>query len=137
MMYLSIPVVMVGFLYANQFTIAGMGEDFATNLGLNYKMIVNIGLGIVALITAVTLVTVGNIPFLGLIIPNIASLYVGDNLKNSLYHTALLGPIFWLVCDILGRIIIYPFEVSIGMMVGVIGGALFLGMILRRANQYA
>ena len=137
MMYLSIPVVMVGFLYANQFTIAGMGEDFATNLGLNYKMIVNIGLGIVALITAVTLVTVGNIPFLGLIIPNIASLYVGDNLKNSLYHTALLGPIFLLVCDILGRIIIYPFEVSIGMMVGVIGGALFLGMILRRANQYA
>lgn len=137
MMYLSIPVVLVGFLYANQFTIAGMGEDFATNLGLNYKVIVNIGLGIVALITAITLVTVGNIPFLGLIIPNIVSLYVGDNLKNSLYHTALLGPIFLLVCDILGRLIIYPFEVSIGMMVGVIGGVLFLGMILRRANQYA
>ena len=137
MLYLSIPVVIIGFLYANQFTIAGMGEDFATNLGLNYKMIVNIGLGIVALITAVTLVTVGNIPFLGLIIPNIVSMYVGDNLKNSLYHTAILGPIFLLICDILGRIIIYPFEVSIGMMVGVIGGFLFLTMILRRANQYA
>ncbi len=137
MLYLSIPVVILGFLYANQFTIAGMGEDFATNLGLNYKVIVNIGLGIVALITAVTLITVGNIPFLGLIIPNIVSLYVGDNLKNSLHHTALLGPIFLLICDILGRLIIYPFEVSIGMMVGVIGGALFLIMILRRANQYA
>ena len=137
MLYLSIPVVILGFLYANQFTIAGMGEDFATNLGLNYKVIVNIGLGIVALITAVTLITVGNIPFLGLIIPNIVSLYVGDNLKNSLHHTALLGPIFLLICDILGRLIIYPFEVSIGMMVGVIGGVLFLIMILRRANQYA
>ncbi|MBP3887697.1 MAG: ABC transporter permease [Cellulosilyticum sp.] len=137
MLYLSIPVVILGFFYANQFTIAGMGEDFATNLGLNYKVIVNIGLGIVALITAVTLITVGNIPFLGLIIPNIVSLYVGDNLKNSLHHTALLGPIFLLVCDILGRLIIYPFEVSIGMMVGVIGGVLFLIMILRRANQYA
>ena len=136
MLYLSIPVVLIGFVYANQFTIAGMGEDFATNLGLNYKAIVNIGLGIVALITAVTLVTVGNIPFLGLIIPNIVSMYVGDNLRNSLYHTALLGPIFLLVCDILGRIVIYPFEVSIGMMVGVIGGVLFLIMILRRANQY-
>jgi len=137
MLYLSIPVVIIGFLYANQFTIAGMGEDFATNLGLNYKVIVNIGLGIVALITAVTLVTVGNIPFLGLIIPNLVSLYVGDNLKNSLYHTAILGPIFLLVCDILGRLIIFPFEVSIGMMVGVIGGVLFLVMILRRAHQYA
>lgn len=137
MLYLSIPVVLVGFMYANKFTIAGMGEEFAINLGVNYKAIVNVGLGIVALITAVTLITVGNIPFLGLIIPNLVSMYVGDNLKNSLYHTALLGPIFLLICDILGRLIIYPFEVSIGMMVGVIGGTLFLIMILRRAGQDA
>lgn len=137
MLYLSIPVVIVGFMYANKFTIAGMGEEFAINLGLNYKAIVNVGLGIVALVTAVTLITVGNIPFLGLIIPNLVSMYVGDNLKNSLYHTALLGPIFLLVCDILGRLIIYPFEVSIGMMVGVIGGTMFLIMILRRAGQDA
>ena len=96
----------------------------------------NIGLGIVAMITAVTLITVGNIPFLGLIIPNLVTLYMGDHLKNALYHTALIGPIFLLVCDILGRLIIYPFEVSIGMMVGVIGGVIFLVMILRRA-EYA
>lgn len=135
MLYISIPIVLIGFLYANQITIAGMGEEFAINLGLNYRLVVNIGLGIVAIITAVTLVTVGNIPFLGLIIPNIASLYVGDNLKHSLYYTALLGPIFLLICDILGRVIIYPFEVSIGMMVGVIGSVLFLIMILRRAEH--
>lgn len=133
MLYLSIPVVILGVAYANKFTIAGMGEDFATNLGLNYNVVVNVGLGIVALITSVTMITVGNIPFLGLIIPNIVTLYIGDNLKNSLYHTALLGPIFLLICDILGRIIIYPFEVSIGMMVGSIGGVMFLWMILRRA----
>lgn len=136
MLYLSIPVVVIGFLYANQFTIVGMGEDFAANLGLNYKAVMNIGLGIVAMITAVTLITVGNIPFLGLIIPNLVTLYMGDHLKNALYHTALIGPIFLLVCDILGRLIIYPFEVSIGMMVGVIGGVIFLVMILRRA-EYA
>ena len=136
MLYLSIPVVIIGFLYANQFTIVGMGEDFAANLGLNYKVVMNIGIGIVAMITAVTLITVGNIPFLGLIIPNLVTLYMGDHLKNALYHTALIGPIFLLVCDILGRLIIYPFEVSIGMMVGVIGGVIFLVMILRRA-EYA
>ena len=130
-------MVIIGFLYANQLTIAGMGEDFAKNLGLNYQMIVNLGLGIVSLITAVTLVTVGNIPFLGLIIPNIVSLYAGDNLKHSLYHTALIGPIFLLICDILGRVVIYPFEVSIGMMVGVMGGMIFLVMIVRRANADA
>ena len=137
LLYLSIPVVIISFLYANKFTVAGMGEDFATNLGLNYNAVVNIGLIIVAIISAVTIITVGNIPFLGLIVPNIVSLYLGDNLKNSLYHTALLGPIFLLACDIFGRIVIFPFEISIGTTVGVIGSAIFLYMIVRRSGNEA
>ena len=131
LLYLSIPMVILAFLYANKFTIVGMGEEFSINLGLNYNFVVNVGLVIVALISAVTIITVGNIPFLGLIIPNIVSLYSGDNLKKTLYHTALLGPVFLLICDILGRIIIFPFEISIGVMVGVIGSAIFLYMIIR------
>ena len=137
LLYLSIPVVIISFLYANKFTVAGMGEDFATNLGLNYNAVVNIGLVIVSIISAVTIITVGNIPFLGLIVPNIVSLYLGDNLKNSLYHTALLGPIFLLACDIFGRIVIFPFEISIGTTVGVIGSAIFLYMIVRRYENEA
>ena len=101
LLYLSIPMVIIAFLYANKFTIVGMGEDFAINLGVNYNFVVNVGLAIVSLICAVTIITVGNIPFLGLIIPNIISLYSGDNLKKTLYHTALLGPIFLLACYIL------------------------------------
>ena len=131
LLYLSVPMVILAFLYANKFTIVGMGEEFSINLGLNYNFVVNVGLVIVALISAVTIITVGNIPFLGLIIPNIVSLYSGDNLKKTLYHTALLGPVFLLICDILGRLIIFPFEISIGMMVGVIGSAIFLYMIIR------
>lgn len=131
LLYLSIPMVILAFIYANKFTIVGIGEEFSINLGLNYNFVVNVGLTIVALISAVTIITVGNIPFLGLIIPNIVSLYSGDNLKKTLYHTALLGPVFLLICDILGRVIIFPFEISIGMMVGVIGSAIFLYMIIR------
>lgn len=131
LLYLSIPMVIIAFLYANKFTIVGMGEDFAVNLGLNYNFVVNVGLAIVSLVCAVTIITVGNIPFLGLIIPNIVSLYSGDNLRRTLYHTALLGPIFLLICDILGRLIIFPFEISISLTVGVIGSIIFLYMIIR------
>lgn len=134
LLYISVPMVVLAFIYANKFTIAGMGEDFAINLGLNYNLVVNIGLGIVALISAVTIITIGNIPFLGLIIPNIVSMYMGDNLKNTLYHTALMGPIFLLLCDILGRIMIFPFEMSIGLIVGVVGSIIFLLMIMRRVS---
>lgn len=108
-----------------------MGEDFSKNLGLNYNKIINLGLIIVSLISSVVVITVGKIPFLGLIIPNIVSIYKGDNLKNSLYDTALLGAVFLLSCDILGRIILYPYEISIGLVVGVIGSAIFLYLLIR------
>lgn len=132
LLYLSIPVVIIAYLYANKFTIAGMGEEFATNLGLNYRKVVNLGLVIVALVSSVVMLTVGTIPFLGLIIPNIVTLYHGDNLKKNLPHTAILGAVFVLFCDILSRVIIYPFEIPIGLTVGVLGSAIFLYLLLRR-----
>ena len=132
LIYLSIPLVFIAFLYANKFTIAGMGEDFSTNLGLNHQWIVNIGLTIVALITSVIIITVGSIPFVGLIVPNIVSMVLGDHLKHSLGQTALLGAVFLLVCDMIGRLVIYPYEVSIGLTVGIIGSVVFLYLIIRR-----
>jgi len=132
LMYVSIPLLIIAYLYANKFTIAGMGEDFSKNLGLNYRTVVNIGLIIVALITAAVVLSVGVIPFLGLIIPNIVTIYQGDHLKKSLLHTALLGANFVLVCDIIGRIIIYPYEIPISLTVGVIGSAIFIYLLLRR-----
>ncbi|MFS2172647.1 ABC transporter permease [Priestia megaterium] len=136
LLYLSIPLLIIAYFYADKFTVAGMGESFSINLGVKYKQIVNIGLVIVSLITSITILTVGMLPFLGLIIPNIVSIYRGDHLRKSLPHTALLGAVFVLACDILGRVIIFPYEISIGLMVGVIGSAIFLFMLIRR-GRYA
>ena len=135
LLYLSIPLVFIAFLYANKFTIAGMGEDFSANLGLNHKWVVNVGLTIIALITSVIIITVGSIPFIGLIVPNVVSMYLGDNLKRGLWHTALMGALFLLACDVIGRIVIYPYEVSMGLTVGVIGSIIFLYMLMRRGSN--
>lgn len=132
LLYISIPVLIITYLYANRFTVAGMGEDFSKNLGLAYRRIVNIGLILVALMTTTVVLTVGMIPFLGLIIPNIVSIFKGDHLQKTLPHTALLGAIFLLICDILGRILIFPYEISISLMVGVIGSGIFLYLLFRR-----
>ncbi len=134
LLYIGIPLLIIAYIYGNKFTIAGMGEEFSINLGLNYKKVVTLGLVIVALITSVTVLTVGTIPFLGLIVPNIVSLYNGDNLKENMPHTALLGGVFVLACDIFGRVIIYPYELSIGVVVGVIGSGIFVYLLMRRKN---
>jgi len=131
LLYVTIPFVILAFLYANRFTLAGMGEDISTNLGLNYNRIVGIGLVIVSIISASVVITVGRIPFLGLIIPNIISIYRGDNLNTNIVPTILMGSSFLLFCDILGRLIIYPYEIPISLTVGVLGSIIFLYLLFR------
>lgn len=139
LLYISVPLLIIAYLYANKFTVAGMGEDFAENLGLDYNKVINIGIIIVSLVSSAVVITVGKIPFLGLIIPNIVTMYLGDNMKKSIPHTALLGAVFVLLCDIIGRLILYPYEVSIGLVVGVIGSATFLYLLFmtnrRKLNE--
>ncbi|MFD2705521.1 ABC transporter permease [Salibacterium lacus] len=132
LIYLSLPALVLAYLFANKFTVAGMGEDFASNLGLDYKKVVNIGLIVVAAVTSVVVLTAGMIPFLGLVVPNIVTIFQGDNLRKNLPHTALLGSVFVLFCDIFGRVIIFPYEISIGLTVGVIGSGIFIYLLLRR-----
>ncbi|MGG7097720.1 ABC transporter permease [Clostridium sardiniense] len=131
-LFLSIPMVILAFTYVHKFTLVGMGEEMSTNLGLNYKKVTNIGLAIVALISALVVITVGSIPFVGLIVPNIVSLVQGDNLAKNMPIVAALGSIFVLACDVISRIVIFPYEVPIDLTVGVIGGVIFLYLILRR-----
>ncbi|MBA8762269.1 ABC transporter permease [Staphylococcus coagulans] len=135
-LYLSIPLLIVTYIFANQFTIAGMGRDFSKNLGLNYEWIMNIGLFITATMTALVVVTVGTLPFLGLIVPNIVSIFKGDHLKNALPQTALLGAIFVMISDIFGRLIVYPYEINIGLTIGIFGTFVFIVMLMKGRRHY-
>lgn len=130
-LYIGIPFLFIAYIYANKFTIAGMGRSFATNLGLNHSKIVFIGLIISSIITSVIVVSIGSIPFVGLIVPNIVSIYRGDNLKNTLFESAVLGALFVLICDIVGRVIIYPYEISVSIVSGFVGSFIFLYLIFR------
>ena len=131
-LYLSIPLLIIAFSYVHKFTLAGMGEEMSVSLGLNYKRVTNLGVVIVAIISSLVVITVGSIPFVGLIIPNIVSIWKGDNLKNNMPIVALLGASFVLACDIISRLIIAPYEIPIDLTIGVIGAVIFLYLIFRR-----
>lgn len=132
MLFIVVPLVILAYLYAYKFSVAGMGEDFSRNLGLNYKQVVIIGLVIVSLVTASVLVTVGSVPFLGLIVPNIVVLYKGDLLKKNITDTAIFGASLLLISDIFGRLIIFPYEIPIGLTLGVLGSIIFIFLLVRK-----
>lgn len=132
LVYLAVPLVILAFLYANHFNIAGMGRDFSKNLGVNYNVILFMGLTIAAMITASVVVVVGAVSYIGLIVPNVVSLFKGDNIRGTLADTALFGALFVLVCDMAGRIVIAPYELPIELIIGIIGSILFIMLLFYR-----
>ena len=133
--YLALPLIVLAFVFSNHFNIVGMGKDFSQNLGVNYKFVLFLGLSIAAAITASIVVVVGSISYIGLIIPNIVAMFKGDKIRGTLADTALLGALFVLVCDILARVVIAPYELPIELIVGIIGSVLFIGILFRRLQH--
>lgn len=129
--YLVLPIVALAYLYAHRFTVLGMGEDMASSLGLGYAATAALGLVLVAVTVSVTVIIVGAIPFVGLVVPNLVALRYGENLGRTLPIVALGGASLLLACDIIGRLLIHPFEVPIGLTAGGVGGVMFLVLILR------
>lgn len=119
------------FVAADRFTVAGLGEDVATNVGLDYNRIILLGTGLIAVATGVVTVVVGNLPFLGLIVPNLVSMVRGDDLRSNLPWVCLLGIAIVTVCDLVGRTIIAPFEIPVSLILGVVGSIVFIAMLLR------
>jgi iron complex transport system permease protein len=135
LLWLVLAATVLAYLWADRFSVAGMGESFAINLGVAYTRVVVVGLAIASVVTAIVVVSVGSIPFLGLVVPNLVTLAMGDNLRRVLPVTALTGAAFVLVCDVLARTIRYPYEVPVGMIGGVVGGVLFVWLLLRARKR--
>ena len=134
LVYLVLPLLVIAFLFANHFNIVGLGRDFSQNLGVRYDRVLFLGLTIAAVITASIVTIVGQISYIGLILPNIVALFKGDRIQGTLIDTALLGGLFVLVSDLLARTIIRPYELPVELVTGILGSILFLGMLIRKLH---
>jgi len=128
-------VVVIVFVVADRFTVAGLGEEIATNVGLDYDRIILLGTALVAVATGVVTVVVGNLPFLGLIVPNVVSMFRGDDLRSNLPWVCLTGVAIVTACDLVGRTIIMPFEIPVSLILGVVGAVVFVGLILQQRRR--
>jgi len=132
LLWLAGGLTIAAYAAADRLTVAGMGEERAVNLGLNYRSVMFFGLMLVAAVTAAVLVTAGVVPFLGLVVPNLVRLWRGDRLRSSLPLIALIGAGLVIACDILGRTLNAPFEIPVGTVLGVVGSIAFLFLLTGR-----
>src|SRR5690606_10344694 len=134
-LWIVLAVGVAVFVVADRLTVAGLGEDIATNVGVNYRRVVLLGTGLVAIATGVVTVVVGNLPFLGLIVPNVVSMIRGDDLRSNLPWVCLLGIAIVTICDLIGRTIIMPFEVPVSLILGIVGAAVFILLLTRQRRH--
>lgn len=134
-LWLIVIVTIFIFIYADRLTIAGLGEDVSTSLGLNYNRVVIIGTGLISLAVGIVAAVIGKLPFLGLIVPNIVSMYRGDDLRGNLPWVCLIGMGTITLCDIISRTVIKPFEVPVSLILGTIGAAIFIIILLKRRKM--
>lgn len=134
-LWIVLFVVIAIFIAADRFTIAGLGKEVATGVGVDYDRVVLIGTGLIALAAGVVTVVVGNLPFLGLIVPNVVSLIRGDDLRSNLPWVALGGIALVTACDIVARVINMPFEVPVSLILAMIGSVVFILLLLRQRRR--
>lgn len=129
LLYLTAPLLLIAISYTRQFDILALGDDFATGLGIHTQKIAYLGITIVSLLSASVVVTVGTLPFIGLIVPNVVTKLYGDSSRTSILYCGLYGALLLLICDVMARLVIYPYELPVGFILGIVGAISFIVML--------
>lgn len=131
-------MIMIGILSAvllsYDLNVLSLGEETAAGLGMNVKMIRFIAIVIASLLAGAAVSFAGLLGFVGLITPHISRKFVGNNNRLLIPCSAILGAIFTLVCDTLGRVLFAPFEFPVGILLSFLGGPFFLFLLLQRGK---
>jgi iron complex transport system permease protein len=135
LLWVAAIMVAVAWWAADRLTVLALGRDVSIGLGLDYARMMRLGLVIVSVISALAVVVVGMIPFVGLVAPNLVTRLRGDDLRGALPWTAFAGACLVLGCDILGRLLRYPYEIPVGAILGVVGAGLFLWLLFARGPR--
>lgn len=121
--------IAVSYLFATDLNILRLGQVKANHLGVNTQIVIKILFVITSILTGSCIATAGVIGFVGLIVPHTARIISGNNYKVLLGTSFLIGSIFLILCDIIAKSIIYPNELPIGVITGIIGGIAFLSIM--------
>lgn len=136
-LFLGLIILIAVWKLSQTFTIMNLGKETSESLGISYSLLEKLALFLVALTTSVTMITVGGLPFLGVIVPNLVRKHYGDNLSQTKLIVALVGANLVLACDILSRVLIRPYELSVSLLLGIIGSLVFILLLWRGGRKDA
>ncbi|MFT4009285.1 MAG: iron ABC transporter permease [Nocardioidaceae bacterium] len=109
-----------------------LGDDMASALGLNVRRTRLILFVVVAILCGAAVSACGPIVFLGLAVPQAARALVGPDYRWVLAYTAVLSPLVFLLADVIGRLVLAPGELEVGVVLGILGAPVFILLVRYR-----
>mgnify|MGYP004469841323 FL=1 len=119
-------------LCANKLNVIMMGDELATSLGVDVDRVRMALIAISSLLAASAVSVAGLISFVGLCVPHIMRLYIGSDYRYLMPASALGGALILTLCDTVGRVILRPSEIPVGIIMALLGAPFFLWMLRRK-----
>lgn len=127
--------VLLSLVIARSLTVMNLGEDVSTGLGANVKLIKLTSTVIVLVLSALAVIVIGPVGYIGLMIPHIVRPIVGTDYRYVLPASAVLGALLVVVVDIIARIVIAPLEFPVGILITMVGVPFFIFVSRRQRSD--
>lgn len=136
----AVPVVLpllalgglAALLGARALNALSLGDDVARSLGVRVIGVRLLATGAVVLLAGAAVALAGPIAFLGLAVPHAARLLVGPDWRWIVPLSAVIGPSLLLAADVLGRVVVRPSELQVGVVVAIVGAPIFIALVRRQ-----
>jgi iron complex transport system permease protein len=124
--------MVIAFASAPALNALALGDDVATSLGHSVRRTHVAGVIAITLLAGSATAACGPIAFVGLVVPHLARTFTGPDFRWLLPVSALVGAILLLVADIVGRVVVRPSELQVGIVLALVGGPFFVWLVRRR-----
>ena len=135
-LWLILPFLVIGILLslaiAHALNAIAFGDDRAASLGVHVGIIRTIGLVAITLLAGGATAIAGPIGFIGLMVPHCVRWFVGPDQPWIFLYSLVVAPLLLILSDIIGRIIVFPAEVPVGIITGFVGAPILLILVRRR-----
>lgn len=127
--------LILSLILARQITTLALGDDVAAGLGQNVALVKGLSTIATVILAGVAVALAGPVGFVGLVIPHVVRFFVGVDYRWILPYSILLGGSFLVASDVIGRVIARPSELAVGVMTALIGGPVFIALVLWKVKR--
>ncbi|TQC49250.1 iron ABC transporter permease [Rhodococcus sp. WS4] len=131
-----LPFLIIGLILALVSTpglnVLSLGEDVARSLGTNIAASRALGIVAITLLTGAATAACGPIAFIGLVVPHVARAITGPDYRWLVPYAGLLGGVMLVTADVIGRVVVRPGELQVGIVLAVFGAPFFIALVRRR-----